>query len=139
MDKAQEAEVRWWRIHTEIAKILGETIGVEYTPESLQRTLMNAGFVVDHWKLAESDETEPGIRFGPKINKKVEQIRDKRLKGRIFKEMKSIEKDALKYGMKELPHFVVYARNPKRRNLKELEKLPLKELYRTVYRRDLLF
>jgi SAM-dependent methyltransferase len=139
VDKAQEAEVRWWKIHMETWKALGETIGVEYTPDTLKRTLKNAGFVISHWRQAESDKTEPGIKFGPKIIKKVEKIRDKRLRGRIFREMQSIEKDALKYGMKEVPHFVVYAKNPKEKRLKKLRMLSLKELYRTVYRKDLLF
>ncbi len=53
--------------------------------------------------------------------------------------MQNIEKDALKYGMKERPHFVVYAKNPKDKRFKRLNKLPLKELYKTVYHRDLLF
>ncbi len=52
--------------------------------------------------------------------------------------MQSIEKEALKYGMKELPHFVVYAKNPKEKSLIKLRKLPLKELYRTVYHKDCL-
>jgi len=138
VDKAQEAEVRWWKIHMEIWKALGETIGVEYTPDTLQRTLRKAGFIISHWRRAESDETEPGIKFGPKIIKKVEEIHDEHLRRRIFREMQSIEKDALKYGIKELPHFVVYAKNPKEKRLKKLRKLSLKELYRTVCRKDLL-
>jgi ubiquinone/menaquinone biosynthesis C-methylase UbiE len=138
VDKAQEAEVRWWKIHMDIWEALGETVGVEYTPDTLQRTLRKAGFVISHWKRAESDKTEPGIKFGPKIIEKVEKIPDERLRKRIFREMQSIEKDALKYGMKELPHFVVYAKNPKRKRFKKLRKLPLKELYRTVYHKDLL-
>ena len=122
----------------EIAKALGETIGVEYAPDTLQRTLKKAGFIISRWRQAESHETEHGIQFGPKIIKKVEKIRKKRLRNRIFREMQSIEKDALKYGMKELPHFVVYAKNPKEKRFKKLRKLPLKELYRTVYHKDLL-
>jgi ubiquinone/menaquinone biosynthesis C-methylase UbiE len=50
VDKAQEADVRWWKIHKEIAQALGETIGVEYTPDTLQRTLRNAGFAISHWR-----------------------------------------------------------------------------------------
>ena len=138
VDKAQEAEVRWWKIHMETWKALGETIGVEYTPDTLQRTLKRAGFVISRWRQAESDETEPGIQFGPKIIKKAKKIRDRHLRERIFREMQSIEKDALKYGMKELPHFVVYAKNPKEKRFKKLRKLPLKELYRTVYHKDYL-
>jgi len=139
VDKAQEAELRWWKIHMETWKALGETTGVEYTPDKLQRTLRKAGFVISHWRKAESDETEPGIKFGAKIIEKVKEIRHKHLRERILKEMQSIEKDALKYGMKELPHFVVYARNTKEKRLKKLRKMSLKELYRTVYRKDLLF
>jgi ubiquinone/menaquinone biosynthesis C-methylase UbiE len=139
VDKAQEAEVRWWKVHIEIAKALGETVGVEYTPDTLQRTLRESGFDISHWRQMESNETEPSIRFGPKIIKKAKKIREKHLKERIFREMRNIEKDALKYGMKELPHFVVYAKNPKDKCFKRLNKLPLKELYKTVYRCDLLF
>lgn len=138
VDKAQDAELRWWKIHMETWKALGETTGVEYTPNTLQRTLKKAGFVISHWRQAISDETEPSIQFGPKIIRKVKEIRDKHLRKRIFREMQSIEKDALKYGMKELPHFVVYAKNPKEKRLRKLRKLPLKELYRTVHRKDLL-
>lgn len=138
VDKAQEAEVRWWKIHIEIFKALGETIGVEYTPDTLQRALKKAGFVISHWRQAENEETEPGIKFGPLINKKAKKIRDKRLRERIFREMQSIEKDALKYGMRELPHFVVYAKNAKEKRFKKLRKLPPKELYRTVYHKNLL-
>lgn len=118
---------------------MGETTGVEYTPDTLQRTLRKAGFVISHWRPVEGTGTEPGIRFGPKIIKKANKIRDKHLREKIFKEMQSIEKDALKYGMKELPRFVVYAKNPKDKGFKRLKRLPLKELYRTVYYRDLLF
>lgn len=138
VDEAQEAELRWWKIHVETWRALGETIGVEYTPDMLQRTLKKAGFVISRWRQVESEETEPGIKFGPKIIKKVKEIRDKRIRERIFREMQSIEKDALKYGMKELPHFVVYAKNPREKRLKRLRRLPLKELYRTVCRKDLL-
>lgn len=138
VDKAQEAEVRWWRTHMRTWRALGETIGVEYTPDTLQRTLRQAGFVTSRWRQVESDEIEPGITFGPKIIKKVKEIRDTRLKESIFEEIKSTEKAALKYGMKELPHFVVYARNPKEQHPRRLRKLPLKELYRTVHRKDLL-
>jgi SAM-dependent methyltransferase len=138
VDKAQETEVRWWKIHMDIAKALGETLGVEYTPDTLQTTLRKAGFAISHWRQAESDETEPGIKFGPKIIKKVKRIRNEHLRKRIFREMQGIEKDALKYGMKELPHFVVYAKNPKKKHFKKLRKLPLQELYRTVYHKDLL-
>ncbi len=139
VDQAQEAEVRWWNVHLEIAAALGETIGVEYTPDTLQRTLRKAGFVIDHVGKVENAETEPGIKFGPKIIKKAKKIRDKRLRKRIFREMQRIEKDALKHGMKEVPHFVVHARNPKDKHLKRLEKLPLDVLYKTVYHHDLLF
>jgi len=139
VDKAQEAEVRWWKVHIKIAKALGETIGVEYTPDTLQRTLRKAGFVTSHWKQVESTEIESGIKFGPKIIRKAKEIRDKHIRERIFREMHSVEKDALKYGMKELPHFVVYVKNPKEKRLKKLRKLSLKELYKTVYHRDLLF
>ncbi len=138
VDKAQEAEVRWWKIHIEIFKALGETIGIEYTPETLQRILKKAGFVISHWRQAKNEETEPGIQFGSLITEKVKKIRDKHLRERIFREMQSIEKEALKYGMKELPHFVVYAKNPKEKRLIKLRKLPLKELYRTVYHKDCL-
>lgn len=139
VDKAQGTEVRWWKIHMEIAKALGETTGVEYTPDTLQRTLRNAGFTISHWRQVESGETEPGIKFGSKIIKKAKKIGDKRLRERILKEMQDIENDALKYGMKELPHFVVYAKNPKDKGFKRLNKLPLKELYKTIYHRELLF
>lgn len=139
VDKTQEADVRWWKIHKEIAQALGETIGVEYTPDTLQRTLRNAGFAISHWRRMESNGKEPGIKFGSKIIKKVKKIRDKHLRERIFKEMQSVENDALKYGMKELPHFVVYAKNPKDKGFRRLNKLPLRELYKTVYHRDLLF
>lgn len=122
----------------EIFKALGETIGVEYTPDTLQRTLKKAGFVISDWRQAENEETEPGIQFGSLITEKVKKIRDKHLRERIFREMQSIEKEALKYGMKELPHFVVYAKNPKEKSFKKLRKLPLKELYRTVYHKDYL-
>lgn len=138
IDKAQEAEVRWWKTHMEIFEALGETIGVEYTPDTLQTTLKNAGFVVSHWRQAEIDEPEPGIKFGPIIIKKGKKIRDKRLRQRIFGEMQSIEKDALKYGMRELPHFAVYAKNPKEKLFRKLRKLSLKELYGTVYHKDYL-
>jgi len=139
VDKAQEAELRWWKIHIQIARALGETTGIEYTPETLQTTLKKAGFEISHWKQEISEEKETGIKFGPKIIKKANKIQDKNLRTRILKNMKTIEKDALKYGMKELPHFVVYAKNPKDKRLKRLKKLPLHVLYKTVYHRDLLF
>jgi len=105
----------------------------------LRRTLKRAGFAISHWRQVESDETEPGITFGSRILKKAKKIRDRHLRERIFREMQSIEKDALKYGMKELPHFVIYAKNPKDKRFKRLNKIPLKDLYRTVHHCDLLF
>jgi ubiquinone/menaquinone biosynthesis C-methylase UbiE len=92
IDKAQDVEIRWWKVHREIAKALRETMGVEYTPDKLQQTLRKAGFDTSRWKQVESCEIEPGIKFGPKIIKKAEKIRDRNLKGRIFRKMHSIEK-----------------------------------------------
>lgn len=139
VDKAQKAELDWWKIHIKIAQLTGDKTGVEYTPKKLLRALKKAGFITSHWKRVQNSKTEPGIKFGPKILNKVEKIGDKSLRKTIFSEMKSIEKQALTYGMKELPHFAVYAKNPKDKALKKLEKLPLEQLYRTVCRRDLLF
>jgi ubiquinone/menaquinone biosynthesis C-methylase UbiE len=139
IDKAQEAEVRWWRVHMKIAEALGEAGGIEYAPHTLRRTLEKAGFVVSRWRQMESYETEPGITFGPKIIEKAKKISDERLRATIFREMKNIEKDTLKHGMKELPHFAVYAKNPKQKHPKKLKELPINELYRTVHRRDLIF
>jgi len=139
VDKAQDAEVRWWKVHMDIAKALGETTGVEYTPETLRTTLEKAGFLVSHWRQVEIVEPERGTKFSPRIIKKAKRIQDKRLREKTLGEMQSIQKQALKYGMRELPHFVLYARNPKDEIVQEGSKLPLKELYATVYRRDLLF
>jgi ubiquinone/menaquinone biosynthesis C-methylase UbiE len=139
IDKAQEAEVRWWRVHMKIAKALGEAVGIEYAPDTLRWTLEKAGFVVTQWRRMESCQTEPGITFGPKIIEKAKRISDRRLRETILREMRNVEKDALEHGMRELPHYAVYARNPKQRRLKKLKELPLDELYRTVHRRDLLF
>lgn len=138
-DKAQETEVRWWKVHIKIADALGETTGTEYTPYMLQKTLRKAGFAISDWKPLENEGTEPGIRFGSKIVEKAKQIRDRHLRKEILREMRSIEKKALTYGMKELPRFAVYARNPKNNPVKELRKLPLRVLYETVCHRELLF
>ncbi|NIO36098.1 hypothetical protein GTO27_00145 [Candidatus Bathyarchaeota archaeon] len=139
VDKAQEAELRWWKIHVRIAQILGETLGVEYTAATLQRTLREAGFVVSHCRDVESTGIEPGIKFGPKITERAKRIPNKHLRETILAEMQCIEKDTLRHGMKELPHFVVYARNPKNKRIKRLKKLTLKEMCETVRRHDLLF
>ncbi len=139
VDNAQETELRWWRVHIQIAQALGEATGVEYTPDTLRRTLRAAGFVTSHWKRVQGEATEPGIKFGPKIITKAKQIRNKQLKERIFKEMQSIEKDALIYGMKGLPRFAAYARNAGKKQAKKLKEPSLRELYRTVRRHDLLF
>lgn len=139
VNRAQEAEVRWWKVHMDISKAMGETTGVEYTPETLQTTLEKAGFLVSHWRQVESIEPERGIKFGPRIIKKAKKIQDKRLRERILREMQRVQKQALRYGMRELPHFVVYARNPKDKIVQRENELPLKELYETVCRRDLLF
>lgn len=139
VDKSQEAELRWWKIHVEIAEALGETKGTEYAPDKLRRTLNQAGFVMSHWRRVEEAKTEPGIKFGSKIIQKAKEIRDKPLRERILREMRNIQKDAHRYGMKELPHFVVYAKRSKDKSFKRLSKPSLKELYTTVYRRDLLF
>lgn len=139
VDNAQETELRWWKIHVQIAKALREATGIEYTPNTLQRTLDGAGFVTSHWKKVQGEATEPGIRFGPKIITKAKQIKNKHLRERIFREMQCIEKDALRYEMRELPRFAVYARNPRRKRAKELNEPSLRELYRTIGRHDLLF
>jgi len=139
VDKAQEAEVRWWRVHVKIAEALGETTGVEYTPITLQKILRKAGFTVSRWKQLENEGTEPGIRFGSKIIAKTKQIPDKNLRAEILSEMQSIEKQALKHGMRELPRFAVYARNPMTKPIRKLKRPPLKLLYDTVRQRDLLF
>ncbi len=136
---AQETELRWWRIHIQIAQALGEATGVEYTPDTLRKTLSAAGFVVSHWKRLQGEATEPGIRFGPKIITRAKQIRKKRLREGIFKEMQSIEKDALLYGMKGLPRFAAYARNVGKKRARKLKEPSLRELYRTIRRHDLLF
>lgn len=139
MDEAQDAEVRWWQVHVKIAEALGETTGVEYTPITLQGALKKAGFTVNRWKQLENEGTEPGIRFGSKITEKARQIPDKHLKVEILREMRSIEKEALRHGMRELPRFVMYARNPENEPIKKLKKLPLDHLYDTVRHRELLF
>jgi len=139
VDRAQDAEVRWWKVHVKIAEAMGETVGVEYTPNALQKTLRNAGFSVSRWKPLENEGTEPGIRFGSQIIEKAGEIADKHLREGILREMKAIEKEALRYGMKELPRFAVYARNPVNKPLKELKELPLNVLFETVRHRELLF
>ena len=139
VDKAQDVEVRWWRIHMQIARALQETTGTEYTPNTLKKTLEEAGFSISHWRQTEKVEIEPGLKFIPKIIEKAEKIPDERLRKSILIEMKNIERDGLKYGVRELPHFVIYAKNPKDKRLKRPKKLPLHILYKTVYHRDLLF
>jgi len=139
VDNAQETELRWWKIHIQIAQALGEATGVEYTPDTLRRTLSVAGFVVSHWRRAQGEAIEPGIKFGPKIIAKAKQIKNKRLRERMFEEMQGIEKDALMHGMKALPHFAIYARNPRKKLAKKLKEPPLRELYRTIRRHNLLF
>jgi len=139
VDKAQETELRWWKIHIQIAKALGEATGTEYTPNTLQRRLFVAGFVTSHWEKVQGEATEPGIMFGSKIITRAKQIRNKCLRGKIFREMQCIEKDALRYQMRELPRFVVYARKTRRKRVKELEEPSLTELYTSIRRHDLLF
>jgi len=133
MDKAEEVEVRWWRVHMEIAKALGETTGVEYTMDLLRKTLTNAGFIVSHWREVERGEVEPGEKFIPYIIEKAKGIPNKVLREKVLIEMKSIEEDGKKYGMRRFPRYVVYAKNPTHGRLKKLKPLPLKDLYRTTH------
>lgn len=139
VDKAQDAELRWWRVHMKIAEALRETTGAEYTPITLQKILRKARFTVSQWKQLENEGTEPGIRFGSKILEKAKQIPGKRLRSEIMREMQGIEKEALRNGMRELPRFAVYARNPENKPIVKLKKLPLSLLYNTVRHRELLF
>lgn len=133
MDKAEEVEVRWWRVHMEIAKALGETTGVEYTTDSLKKTLANAGFIVSHWKELERGDVEPGEKFIPYIIEKAKRIPNKALRERVLTEMKSIEEDGKKYGMRRFPRYAIYAKNPTRGRLKKLKPLPLKALYKMTH------
>ena len=139
VDRAQDAEVRWWRVHMKISEALGESMGIEYTPITLQKVLRKAGFIVSQWRHLENEGTEPGIRFGSKILAMAKQISDKHLRVEILREMRSIEREALKHGMRELPRFVVYARNPKNKPLRKLKQLPLNLLYDTVRHHELLY
>jgi hypothetical protein len=139
VDEAQDAEVRWWRVHVKIAKALGETTGVEHTPDSLQRLLRKTGFTAIRWKRLANEGIEPCIRFGSKMIAKAEMIPDEELRESVLREMQSIEKEALKYGMRELPRFVVYARNPESKPMGKLKRIPLNQLYDTVRHRELLF
>lgn len=139
IDKAEEVEIRWWKVHMDIQKALKETVGVEYTPEELIKTLEEAGFLISHWREMERGDVEQGMTFGTKMTGKAKKIVDKNLREKILKEMKGIEDAGLKYGMREFPRYVIYARNPARKPLKVLKPLSLRELYQTVHHRDLLF
>jgi ubiquinone/menaquinone biosynthesis C-methylase UbiE len=139
VDEAQDVEVRWWRVHVKIAEALGETTGVEHTPDSLQRVLRKAGFTVIRWKRLENEGIEPGMRFGSKMVAKAKLIADKDFGEDVLREMRSIEREALKYGMRELPRFAVYARNPESKPMGKLKRIPLNQLYDTVRHRELLF
>lgn len=133
MDKAEAVEVRWWRVHMEIAKALGETTGVEYTTDSLKKTLTNAGFIVSHWKELESGDVEPGEKFIPYIVEKTKRIPNKVIREKVLTEMKSIEEDGKKHGMRRFPRYVFYAKNPTHGVLKKLKPLPFRDLYRTTH------
>ena len=107
--------------------------------QNTERKLGEVGFAISHWRDTERGDVGPGLRFGSKIIKKAKMITDENVRERILKEMKSIEEDGLEHGMREFPHYVVYARNSARRSLRKLEPLSLSELYRTVHHRNLLF
>ena len=123
----------------DIERALGKTVGVEYTPEQLRETLVEAGFAVSHWGETERGDVGEGMTFGAKIRERAERIVDNHLKEKLLKEMEEIESLGRKYGMREFPRYVIYARNPAEGPLKVMKPLPPKELYRTVHRRDLLF
>ncbi len=137
LDKAEEVEVRWWKTHIDIQKALGETVGVEYAPQDLIKTLEKAGFIVDHWRETERGEAGLGMTFRSKMIEKVEKISEKKHRDRLLREMKDIEEEGLKYGMREFPRYVIYAKNPATKP-QTLGQPPLEDLYRTVHHRDLL-
>ena len=138
LDKAEEVEVRWWKIHMDVETALGGPSGTEYTATELMETLREAGFEIRHWRRTEKGEAGEGMRFGTKIRERANRITDKNLRKRILDEMKEVEEDGATYGMREFPRYVIYAKNSLTPP-NTLEPLSLRALFQTVRRRDLLF
>ena len=138
LDKAEEVEVRWWKIHMDVENALGESSGTEYTATGLMETLKRAGFEISYWRRTERGDVGVGMRFGTKIGERADRIKDENLRKRILNEMKEVEEDGARYGMREFPRYVIYARNSLT-SPKTLKPLQLRDLYHTVRRKDLLF
>jgi len=137
LDKAEEVEVRWWKVHMDVEKALGKSSGTEYTAKGLIETLKRAGFAISHWRRTERGDVGEGMNFGAKIRERASRITSESLRRRMFHEMKEVEEDGAEYGMREFPRYVIYARNSLT-SPKTLKPLQLRDLYHTVRRRDLL-
>ncbi|MFB0503514.1 MAG: class I SAM-dependent methyltransferase [Candidatus Bathyarchaeia archaeon] len=137
LDKAEEVEVRWWKIHMDVEKALKEPSGTEYTATELMETLREAGFEISHWRRTERGEMGEGMRFGTKIRERANRIADENLRKTILDEMKEVEEDGATYGMQEFPRYAIYAKNSLTPP-KILKPLPLRALFQTVRHRDLL-
>jgi len=137
IDEAQKVGARSWDMHIGLNKARGESSGVEYTPQSLAEIIGSSGFEVSHWKeLAATYLEEFSESLIP--TEKIQRILDEKLRKKFFQEAERIYRDAKKYGMRSIPHHVVYATKPASPERRETVIPELTELYDTIRHRDIL-
>ena len=141
VDEAQKVEARFVNLHFKLSKALHDPSSVEYTPQSLVKTIGNSGFEVSHWKELKTRyiEAEPGeTEFLPHTVKRIQKVSDEKLREGLLEEIMQIEKALKEYGMRSIPNFVVYAKKSLDGEQGEVEVPSLRKLYETVSCRDLL-
>lgn len=125
-------------MHIKVNEALGEPAGIEYTPQSLQKTVENFGFKVTDRKELKSTYLEQYHGLGTYITKRVQRVSDEKLREELLQEMERIDRDGKKYGMRSIPHHVVYAIKPYPVKQRDVQYSSLKELYETVHHRECL-
>ena len=141
MDEAQKVGAAFLNLHLKLSKALHDPLSVEYTPQSLVKTIGNSGFEVSHWKELKTRylEAEPGeSEFLSHTIKRIQKVSDEKLREGLLGEIMQIEKALKKYGMRSIPNFVVYAKKSLDGEQGEVEVPSLRKLYETVSCRDLL-
>ena len=138
MDEAHKVEIGFWSMHIKIDKALDEPAGVEYTPQSLVKTIKNFSFEVSHWKELRTTYLEQYPGFGSVTIQRVKKVSDEDLREELLQEIEQIDRDGKKHGMRSIPHYVVYAAKPSPAERRKTELPTLKELYDTTHHRDLL-
>ena len=138
IDEAQKVGAGFMSMFIKLDKALGEPAGVEYTTQSLMKTIKNSGFKVSHWKEFRTTYLEQYSGFGPYITERAKRVSDEKLREKLLQEIEEIDRDGEKYGMGTIPHYVVYAIKPCPAERREAKLPSLKELYDTIHHKDLL-